>query len=415
MNVNSKLSQDGKKNKKRFFSVKYKLMLIFGLLTVAIVGTLTAISMNIARKAVMERVEIQLKGKAIDISKLVDRSVKGDFNELKTIGDMLFNNTSLDCLGRAELLKKESKSAHFLAAYEVDLNGIAYYSDDGVLKEVDVSDRKYFHAAIKGKSYISEPINSKLTNELIITVAVPVYDDKNKMIAILTADFDGLSLCKYIEDIVVGKTGAAYMIGQSGITIADPEPEYVEQKLNTSERAKTDESFKTVAKFEQRSLSEKEPAVDYFEWKGVRNIASFAKVPSTGWAVIIMAPSTEFLDTIDTMRYRITVLSTFMIIISIVVIFLVSRLIVKPLKVVTDALKNISRGDGDLTVRIPINGNDEVTSVAKYFNETINKINMSIKSVMNNTGNMDKIGQTLASNMTETASSINEISAILKA
>ncbi|WP_261793815.1 methyl-accepting chemotaxis protein, partial [Treponema pectinovorum] len=46
----------------------------------------------------------------------------------------------------------------------------------------------------------------------------------------------------------------------------------------------------------------------------------------------------------------------------------------------------------------------------KYFNETISKIAMALKTISFQTGEMNQVGQDLASNMAETASSINQIS-----
>ncbi|WP_029409264.1 methyl-accepting chemotaxis protein, partial [Treponema pedis] len=85
--------------------------------------------------------------------------------------------------------------------------------------------------------------------------------------------------------------------------------------------------------------------------------------------------------------------------------------IVKPINTVVNALKDIAQGEGDLTVRLPMHGNDEITDLAQYFNKTIEKIGTLIKSVSNNSNTMQSIGEALASNMTETASSINQISA----
>ncbi len=89
---------------------------------------------------------------------------------------------------------------------------------------------------------------------------------------------------------------------------------------------------------------------------------------------------------------------------------LVKKMISLPLRRTTSALKNIAQGDGDLTVRLPVKGQDEIADLSKYFNKTITKIRDSISSIISNTEDMNSIGQTLSKSMTETASSINQIS-----
>ncbi len=109
------------------------------------------------------------------------------------------------------------------------------------------------------------------------------------------------------------------------------------------------------------------------------------------------------------MRYFITIISVSIWLISIIIIMFVSKTMVKPIQATVATLQNIAEGNGDLTVSLPVKGNDEITSLARSFNETIEKIRNSMSSVMDNTSDMTRIGQTLSSNMSETASSIHQI------
>ncbi|MGP1532368.1 MAG: HAMP domain-containing protein, partial [Treponema sp.] len=108
-----------------------------------------------------------------------------------------------------------------------------------------------------------------------------------------------------------------------------------------------------------------------------------------------------------------TVISYLFILIAIIIILLamIRRMISMPLKKTSEALKDIAQGDGDLTVRLPIKGADELTDLSTYFNQTIEKIGASIKVVNSNTDIMKEIGEELSSNMTETASAVHQISA----
>ena len=45
-------------------------------------------------------------------------------------------------------------------------------------------------------------------------------------------------------------------------------------------------------------------------------------------------------------------------IVALIVTFIVATRIVKPIKTTVDALQGIAQGEGDLTVRLPIHGND---------------------------------------------------------
>lgn len=98
-------------------------------------------------------------------------------------------------------------------------------------------------------------------------------------------------------------------------------------------------------------------------------------------------------------------------VISILVASLLARSFTKPIIEITGILKNISEGDGDLTVRLPVKTKDEIGRLSEYFNLTIEKIASSMKSIIVESGNMQNIGRNLSSNMDDVAGAITQISA----
>jgi len=92
------------------------------------------------------------------------------------------------------------------------------------------------------------------------------------------------------------------------------------------------------------------------------------------------------------------------------IITFLSHSVIHPIINVSKLLENISMGDGDLTSRLPVKHNNEIGFLCRSFNQTIEKIGVSIKTVENNAEKMEDIGNELSSNMSETASSVYEIS-----
>ncbi|GHV71615.1 hypothetical protein AGMMS49928_24220 [Spirochaetia bacterium] len=93
------------------------------------------------------------------------------------------------------------------------------------------------------------------------------------------------------------------------------------------------------------------------------------------------------------------------------VMLIFMRMIFPRLAKVTEILKSISEGDGDLTTRIAIRKMDEIGTMASYFNQTLDKIKDMIVLVKGEAARLGSIGTDLASNMTETATAINQITA----
>lgn len=94
---------------------------------------------------------------------------------------------------------------------------------------------------------------------------------------------------------------------------------------------------------------------------------------------------------------------------SILFIIFTIRFFVHPLSGITDNLKNISEGEGDLTVSLRAKGNDEIALLSLYFNKTIEKIRGVIASVKSTSDAMPRIGAQLADSTDNVSESINQI------
>ena len=393
------------------FSLKNKLIFIFGALITIAAGIEGLFAVRIARKAVTEKIEAHLIDKATDTAEVIDGRISAFFEFLDGIARMpQIRNPSVSMLEKMRLLKNEAMfNSNIRELYITDTKGVVHNLDGSLSSN---STAQWFKATINGKDGITEPYIDTINGNIFVsTCSVPVYDDNQNIIGVLGADIDGLWLTDQIKDVVVGKTGYCYILGETGTDIADPDTEVVRSMWKTTEKAKTDSSLKSLADFENMVLETYKSFVGFYEYGGVKKIASYATIKTTEWSVIIAAPVNEFMGTVNALRISMFAIGCIILLIAVVVIFFVAQTLIKPIQTTVSALKNIAQGEGDLTVRLPIHGNDEITDLSEYFNETIAKIGSSIKTVGNNSNVMQSIGDELSSNMTETASAINEITA----
>ena len=395
---------------KKRFSMRNKLLIIFGLLIAAAAITEGLLAVQTARKAVTEKIETHLKDKATDIAEVIDGRLHSFFQFIEGIARMPFlYDGQTSAFEKSRLLNKE---AHFnkaiqLLAY-IDLQGNCSLEDGSI---INLSEREYLKRTLKGEKYISEPYISKMDKSLVLTFSVPVYDSERNIIGVLMTDISDFWLAEQIKDIVVGKTGECYVIDKSGYTIADKDRTLVESRSNASEEAKTNRIQTSLAAFEKMAMETGELSVGRYEYSGIKKIASYAKIKSTGWTVVIRAPVSEFMGSVDELRLEMLIIGMVILLGSLIIVFFVARAMVKPVSIIVTALKDIAQGEGDLTVRLPVHGNDEIADLSQYFNQTISKIGASIQNVGINTNVMEEIGTELASNMTETASAVHQISA----
>ena len=384
--------------------------MIFGAL-IALASSIEGLfAVRVARKAVTEKVEGHLTGKAQDTAEIIDGRITAFFEFLDGIARMpQIRNAAVPAVEKMQLLHNEASfNSSIRELYITDMNGLVH-NLDGTL--ISYNTAEWFKTSISGKDSVTEPyIDKTIGNILVATCSVPVYDDNQRIIGVLGADIPGLWFSEQIKDIVVGKTGYCYVDGLDGTNIADPDPQIVQSMWNTVTNAKNDSSLQSLAAFEKIALQTDSSAVGYYEYKGVKKIASYATIKSTDWTVIIAAPVDEFMGTVNALRTSMFVIGGIILAIAVGIVFFVARAMIQPIQTTVAALRNIAQGEGDLTVRLPISGNDEITDLSEYFNETIAKIGSSIRAVGANSKVMEEIGDSLSSDMTETASAINEIS-----
>jgi len=129
------------------------------------------------------------------------------------------------------------------------------------------------------------------------------------------------------------------------------------------------------------------------------------------WSILIGATEAHVLRDVRAITKFTIILAAVAIFIGAVITYFALHYMTKPLVSVIDNLKDISEGEGDLTRKITTNSKDEIGDLAKYFNNTLEKIKSLIFSIKNESNTLSDVGTVLASNMNETAAAVNEITA----
>jgi methyl-accepting chemotaxis protein len=92
-----------------------------------------------------------------------------------------------------------------------------------------------------------------------------------------------------------------------------------------------------------------------------------------------------------------------------VVAFVLGRVIVTPINLVKDSMRDISVGDGDLSRSLAIKRHDEIGELAHYFNDFLEKLNGIVANIRRQVQDADGRGSQLLSSMDATKLSAQEI------
>ena len=323
-----------------------------------------------------------------------------------------------------------------LSAFLSDLNGssaqlaaVAESDDEDYIRDIQkliVDSNENIHNAmvIKGENIISYPEENIDFEEIqgsnwydfaIDLGGTPYYSpafvdgDDGVVFAVATALSDELMVALEVDVFAFNKIiGDSTSMGEIKFIILDSETNVIldpfAAQAEYKKAADMDlQALKSYTQGDYKIYQEKFQGQDC----EIRILPSQNDYYSLDYTMII--PKSTINASTNTVLTMLAVSIIIGIILSVGVSFLLAHGIVDPLNRLIAILKNISEGDGDLTVRIPDTSKDEIGTLAGYFNRTIEKIAASMRSIISESGQMQNVGNTLSQNMNVTAESISTI------
>lgn len=305
-------------------------------------------------------------------------------NELQAYKSIAYEAGCLDSLARSSVTKNEklaiinqkNKVNDFVRGNLLDLRGNSLF--DGK----NYADRDYFKAAIKGQTFCSDPIVSKVTGVLTFIVAAPLWEngvpDSNVVGVVYFVPHEDF-LNQAVSEIKVGQTGSTSILNHAGLTIASENAEKVGAE-NVMERAKSDSSLSAKAAIVQNMIAGKN-GFDHFKEDGMSRFGAYAPIEDTnGWSIVVSANQDEFLR-----GAKLSILITALLVALFILagIFIANRFansIAKPIKASADRLKGLAHGDFTSPV-LKSTAKDETGELLRDLSVTVDTLNRTVSDL----------------------------------
>ncbi len=292
---------------------------------------------------------------------------------------------------------------------------IPYWTNDG--KNIDVvaltdyvGSFWYEEPLHSSKGILIEPNPYEIAGKTIWVcgVAFPIKDENGKAVGTVGIDMSLETLTDILENAEIYKTGYITLFSATGLVASDADASLLGKVSPKFSSGETASLFKN-------SASTLKPFVYKDNSNGMKRRVNVVpiKVQEADqiWFVGVNVSEKEILAASQKI---VTIISLiFLVLISIIIVFLILivKRTTKEINKGVDAMKNIAQGDGDLTVRMKVKGEDEVAKMYVFFNKTMEKLQTSIAQVKESAAQIDKIGTTLSDNMNDTAAAANQITA----
>ena len=243
----------------------------------------------------------------------------------------------------------------------------------------DYSDREYVQQAMQGNVYVSEPLVSKITGELSIMVAAPLYSGQGKIAGVVYFVPPETFLNNIVSSIKLGENSRAYMINKNGDTIADITLDTITTQ-NIEQEAQSDKSLKSRAALHE-AMRRGENGFGTIQAEDGPRFLAYAPVGGTdGWSVAVASPKINFLaDTYVGIAINIAVIVA-SILASIVVAVKLSGNISIPMRACAERMKLLV--EGDLESPVPqATGEDETAELTRSTAEMVKGLNLIINDI----------------------------------
>ncbi|AEE17216.1 methyl-accepting chemotaxis protein [Treponema brennaborense] len=104
-------------------------------------------------------------------------------------------------------------------------------------------------------------------------------------------------------------------------------------------------------------------------------------IVDTDYSVYITVPDETLFATVFTMRRTTVLIGAVIAAVVLAASFIIGRGIILPLLAASRSLKDIAEGSGDLSVRMPVKGNNEVSDVGRYFNKFVDSLHAMVVQI----------------------------------
>ncbi len=382
----------------KFFSIKNKMIIGLTLFSSFILIVLCVVSIILASFYLLKNTEYFLKELSFSSSRILNERESAMFGRLEAFSTLpQLQDDELSYGEKIEIFNNEInmlKQKGWIDFGISNMDGLLYKTDG---KIENVSNEDWFIKAKSGKYIVTEPLLSSTVKQYISKVAIPFRDLQGKIAGVIQATILGDSLSNLISDIIVGETGTAYLLSPDGIIIGNRQPEILYKSIFSEVIGEKDVE---VSSFIKSALKAKNPSVSVSNIHGIKHVFATARMQYTGWTLLVTAPSGEFTDkNVNELINTFLIVIFIMLVIAIIFGFLFATKIVRSINRVSNSLKNISQGEGDLTIRLPPTREYETSMLSYYFNETILKLRNSIHEIGSHSTEMGMVGRDLESNM----------------
>lgn len=244
---------------------------------------------------------------------------------------------------------------------------------------------------VLGNAYYWEP------DDAVYMSTSRSYKKGNNLGGVVSVDVSIKTLTEMANKTQIGKLGSLMVIENTGTILVDAL--HAENNFKNITEIEGD-AYKKIAQTATGLVNIKLDGIDYY--------ANVYTSPNLKWKFIGLMPSSEIYSSTYELIKTTAIICILLLTVFGVVAYLMAKSLITPIQSVSDHLRILAEGEGDLTSKIKINTNDETGVLSNWFNLFIESTRKLIIAIKESGIQIDKIAAETAVKANQVALSTSE-------
>ncbi|MDW2172655.1 methyl-accepting chemotaxis protein, partial [Vibrio sp. 1567] len=284
------------------------------------------------------------------------------------------------------------RAGKFLSVYAGFSDGAIAYGDKSESWPSDYDPRTrpwYQDAMAQSGLIITEPYQD-FDGSIVVSFAKAFNQNKQ---GVLAADLAVTDIISEVLNIQLDNNGFAFLVDGNNNLVAYKDEKLSQKPLTTLNPELTRDKMANLAQHAK---------LETITWpKQGDQLIYVAQVPNTDWSLgVVQDKQMAFASVSEQVTFTAIASIVMYLIIAAISTYVITRLL-RPLQTLSDALSELSQGEGDLTQRIEIERMDEIGELATHVNQFLAQMQSMLKNIVEN-----------SQQLSEQAQQANELSAM---
>ncbi|MEU4162022.1 methyl-accepting chemotaxis protein [Actinoplanes sp. NPDC026670] len=260
----------------------------------------------------------------------------------------------------------------------------------------------YLIAQTTGKEKVLEPYAYQVGDKsvLMTSLAVPILAGQ-KTVGVAGIDITLDAVAAALAEIKPFATGDAILVSAGGLLVGGGDPAQAGKPADPG-----------VAELAKNAVEQGAPARRLISGDDERvQIAAPLTLGETDtWSLIVTVPTATILEAANSSMVISLWITAVVLLVAAVIALVVARGVVRPIERLRDRMAEIAYGDGDLTQRATVRGNDEAGQLAAAFNRFVEKVAGTVRGIAGSAADVQAAADRLADGTRQLSANVVHVS-----